>query len=102
MNFRILTCVCLLLAQNIYAQKYPVLTVGENQTKSLPPGTHNFSKIDIHSGGTLIIEPHSSDWCILNSTGDVNIHGTIKYTDFKSGSESHTAVAPDGSKLVYI
>ncbi len=101
MNSRILTCVLLLLAQNIYAQKYPALTVGENQTKTLPAGINNFSKIDIHSNGTLIIEPHSSDWCILNCTGDVNIHGTIKYSDFKSGRESHTTVAPDGTKLEY-
>ena len=101
MNFRILACIFLLLAQNINAQKFPALTVGDGQVKTLPAGTHNFSKIDIHSNGTLIIESRSSDWCILNCTGDVNIHGTIQYTNFRSGKESHSAIAPDGTHLDY-
>jgi len=101
MNFRILICALLLLAQSAGAQKLPALTIGEGEVKSLPAGTHSFSKIDIHSGGMLIIESRSSDWCILDSKGDVNIHGTIQYANFKSGKEPHSATAPDGTHLTY-
>jgi hypothetical protein len=94
---RFLLLVYSLLTMQVFSQ--PVLVITNGQVVTLPARTHLFSRIDIQAGGTLLIEEHSTQWCILYCSGNVTINGTIVFEKFLAEAGPYVASAPDGISL---
>lgn len=90
----------LILTIHIYAQ-LPQLNIVSGQTVNLPARTYQYSRIDIQSGGTLIIDENSQAWCILYCTGNVKIQGSIVFHKFYSVRNEIIGKTPNGELLKY-
>lgn len=75
------------------------LVIKSGETKTLSARTYQFESVKIENGGNLIIRSNSSRWCIIWVSGDVEINGEIKGTNFRRNQIAISDITPDGKKI---
>lgn len=88
----------LLNCNNLFGQ-FPNFIILSGQIVHLPARTYTYSNFEIKSGGELIIDENSQQWCIFHVTGEIKITGKITYRKFISSLQTVTGVSPQNIRI---
>ena len=79
----------------------PDLIVRSTEVRYISAEFHQFRRLHIETGGSLIVESQSQNWLILDIEQDVEIRGVFEFNDFSSDLIPVSATLPDGSTITH-